>query len=103
MSKQSKRESVVKSGMGGKTPGETVTTPKEGEVLQGEEVEPKKVSQKPSLMQVDEPTELENKLMKAGKISAFILAPIDIRRIFNSPRMKEELVKFLQELYKPKS
>jgi len=38
-----------------------------------------------------------------SKISAFILSPVDVRRIFNAPRPKEELVKFFQELYKPKS
>ena len=41
--------------------------------------------------------------MSAGKISAFIITPVDVRRMFNSPRTKEELVKFFQDLYKPKS
>lgn len=33
----------------------------------------------------------------------YILKPSDIKRIWKSARMKDELVKFFQELYKPAS
>ena len=33
----------------------------------------------------------------------YILKPSDITRIWKSARMKDELVKFFQELYKPSS
>lgn len=49
------------------------------------------------------PDELELKLISTGKISSFIFMPSDIRKIWQSPRMKDELVKFFQDLYKPKS
>jgi hypothetical protein len=48
-------------------------------------------------------TELEMKLLENNKLAGFMLLPSDITRIWKSPRVKDELVKFLQELYKPKS
>ena len=54
-------------------------------------------------MVADGPDELELKLISSGKISDFILMPSDIRKVWKSPRTKDELVKFFQELYKPKS
>lgn len=40
------------------------------------------------------PDELELKLISTGKISDFILMPSDIRKVWKSPRTKDELVKF---------
>ena len=46
---------------------------------------------------------LELKLLENNKLAGFILLPSDITKIWRSTRVKDELVKFLQELYKPKS
>ena len=48
-------------------------------------------------------SELETHLLATGKISSFTLLPSDIVKIQRQTRMKEEIVKFLQELYKPRS
>ena len=48
-------------------------------------------------------TELEFKLLKNNKFAGYILLPSDITKIWRQTRVKDELVKFLQELYKPKS
>ena len=48
-------------------------------------------------------SELETHLLATGKISSFTLLPSDIIKIQRQTRMKEEIVKFLQELYKPRS
>lgn len=47
--------------------------------------------------------DVEHKLIESGKIASFILKPTDIQRIWKSTKMKQELVLFFQELYKPKS
>jgi hypothetical protein len=51
----------------------------------------------------DGPDELELKLISTGKIADFVLMPSDIKKVWKSPRTKDELVKFFQDLYKPKS
>lgn len=48
-------------------------------------------------------TELEIKLIQENLMADYILKPSDITRIWKSARMKDELVKFFQELYKPSS
>ena len=48
-------------------------------------------------------SELEIILIKEKLINDFVLKPSDIQRVWKSPRMKDELVKFFQELYKPAS
>lgn len=50
-----------------------------------------------------EVTRLELKLLANGKLDGFVLLPSDICRIWKSSRVKEELVRFFQELYKPRS
>ena len=45
-------------------------------------------------LDADGPDELELKLISTGKISDFILMPSDIRKVWKSPRTKDELVKF---------
>ena len=62
-----------------------------------------KKSPSDAALAADGPDELELKLISSGKISDFILMPSDIRKVWKSPRTKDELVKFFQELYKPKS
>ena len=42
-------------------------------------------------------------LIEQGKISEYILLPSDITKIWRSTRLKDELVKHLQNLFKPKS
>lgn len=48
-------------------------------------------------------TQLEAALIEQGIISNYILLPSDIETLWKSMRVKDELVKFLQEKYKPKS
>lgn len=48
-------------------------------------------------------SKLELKLLENGKLNGYILLPSDIARTWRAPRQKEELVRFLQELYKPRS
>ena len=58
------------------------------------------------LMKVEEtPNEdkLETMLIESGKISNFTLLPSDITKMWKSTRVKEEIVAFLQDKYKPKS
>lgn len=46
---------------------------------------------------------LELKLIGSGKISKFIFKPSDVKRIWASNRVKEEIIVFLQDLFKPDS
>ena len=58
------------------------------------------------LMKIEEtPKEdqLESILIENGKISTYTLLPSDIAKMWKSTRVKEEIVAFLQEKYKPKS
>jgi len=48
-------------------------------------------------------SELELKMLENGKIGTYLMLPSDIIKIWRSARMKDEIVKFLQERYKPKS
>ena len=46
---------------------------------------------------------LELKLIGSGKINKFIFKPSDVKRIWASNRVKEEIIVFLQDLFKPDS
>lgn len=46
---------------------------------------------------------LELKLIGAGKINKFIFKPSDVKRLWASNRVKEEIILFLQDLFKPDS
>ena len=46
---------------------------------------------------------LELKLISSGKINKFIFKPSDIKRIWASNRVKEEIILFFQDLFKPDS
>ena len=46
---------------------------------------------------------LELKLIGSGKINKFIFKPSDVKRICASNRVKEEIIVFLQDLFKPDS
>jgi hypothetical protein len=46
---------------------------------------------------------LELKLISTGKINKFIFKPSDVKRIWASNRVKEEIILFLQDLFKPDS
>ena len=48
-------------------------------------------------------TELEIKLINEKLMSDYILKPSDVTRIWKTTRMKDELIAFFQELYKPAS
>tara|TARA_B110000285_G_C14899895_1_gene502723 strand:+ start:121 stop:375 length:255 start_codon:yes stop_codon:yes gene_type:complete len=54
------------------------------------------IKQSPSdgALDVDGPDELELKLISTGKIADFIFMPSDIKKVWKSPRTKDELVKF---------
>ena len=41
--------------------------------------------------------------MQYGKLNEFVILPTDVRQLWASNRIKDELVKFFQELYKPAS
>ena len=46
---------------------------------------------------------LELKLIGAGKINKFVFKPSDVKRLWASNRVKEEIILFLQDLFKPDS
>ena len=46
---------------------------------------------------------LELKLIGSGKINKFIFKPSDVNRLWASNRVKEEIILFLQDLFKPES
>ena len=43
------------------------------------------------------------KILSSGKMEGFVLLPNDVKKVWESNRMKDELVKFFQEMYKPAS
>lgn len=51
----------------------------------------------------DEVVEREIELMGRGKLGGFVFRPSNVKEVLKAPRMKEQLVSFFQELYKPKS
>lgn len=104
MSKQSKRSAVNKPGKddskpGLGTPGSGGITPQKIDITRGA-IDANQLADASIASDV---TELELKLLAAGKISDFVLNPSDIKRIWRANRMKEAIVKFLQDLYKPAS
>ena len=46
---------------------------------------------------------VQRKLLQYGKLTEYVFKPSDVRDIWASSRVKDELVKFFQELYKPAS
>ena len=48
-------------------------------------------------------TQLEAALVANGKITSYIISPSDVEHFWRHTRVKDEIVKFFQEKYKPKS
>ena len=46
---------------------------------------------------------LELKLIGSGKINKFIFKPSDVKKLWASNRVKEEIIVFLQDVFKPES
>ena len=110
MSKKSDRSSVLKSSIknqsalsGGKP---TPTADPKSMAAESMDLNAAGVASGPLSSMPDElePSEaLEQKLRINGKFDGFIMTPSDVKNVWASNRMKEELVKFFQELYKPAS
>ena len=50
-----------------------------------------------------EVAQIQKKLLQYGKQTEYVLLPSDVRTLWASNRIKDELVKFFQALYKPAS